>query len=158
MLGLGKVHVKADGGKQRFQRVSQNRRPVVATAFQFTFAQKQAVANVQFTGNISQGGLVHQVGAQARQLAFAQLAKLVVEHARHGVIQNAVADEFKALVIGRTVTAVRQRLTQELRLAKRMAQPAGQPVKVEGMGHCLSALACKSKGKRRGMAAGGKAA
>ena len=110
----------------------------MAAAFQLAFAQKQAVADAQLAGDIGQRALVDQIGAQPRQFAFAELGEAVVEHARHGVVQDAVANEFKAFVIGGAVAAVGQRLAQQLRLAKRMAQPARQPVKVEGMSHCLS--------------------
>ena len=71
---------------QRFQRIGQNRGAVVATTFQFAFAQKQAVADAQLAGDIGQRALVDQIGAQPRQFAFAELGEAVVEHARHGVV------------------------------------------------------------------------
>ena len=57
--------------------------------------------------------LVDQVGAQPRQLAFGQRGKPLIEFERHDAIEHAVAEKLEALVVGRAVAAVGQRLPQQ---------------------------------------------
>ena len=50
-------------------------------ALEFAFAQTQALAQLQSRCDLGQRVLAHQIGAQARQVAFGQIGKRVVERA-----------------------------------------------------------------------------
>ena len=120
-FGGGKTGIQTHGGKQRFERVGQYRRPRAAAAFHLARAQIQRFAQLHFARQRRQRVLIDQIGAQPRQLAFGQLGKGVVQHPRHGVIQNAVADKLQPLVVQSGMAAVGQRLPQQGFVGKRVA-------------------------------------
>jgi hypothetical protein len=66
--------IEENRSEQGFQRVGQNGWPAKAAAFQLTLAQAQVFAKLQAVGISVQGFLAHQIGAQAGQVAFPQLA------------------------------------------------------------------------------------
>ena len=66
--------------------------------------------------------LAHQVGAQARQIALPEAGEPAVELGGDDAIEDAVAEELEALVVGRAVAAVRQRLREQRGCAKPVTQ------------------------------------
>ena len=69
-----------------------------------------------------QGWLADQVRTHPRELPLGQLWKFFVQDKRDSAVQDAVADEFKALIVWRAETSMRQRLAQQTRFAKGMAE------------------------------------
>ena len=79
--------------------IGKNRRSAMAAAFQFALAKTQGITQREGIGNLMQGFLANEVGAQARHFAFGQGRKSTVEFQRHHTVQNRIANEFKTFVM-----------------------------------------------------------
>lgn len=147
--GLGGVEtgIEADGGKHGLHGVGQNGRAVEAAAFQFARPQKQGVAHGQTAGDVGQHVLVDQVGAQAGKLAFAAFGKGVEQHARDGVIEDAVADKLETLVVAGGIAAVGECLFEQLGPGESVAETGLKVFKgALAAGVCHDGLRCGKSG------------
>ena len=102
--------------------IGQNRRAAKPTAFQLALTQAQVSSQLQFLCQAGQGLLLHQIGAQPRQFAFLEAGEAPVQLVRNTAVEDAIAEKFKALVMRRAVAAMGQRLLQQGRLRKAVAQ------------------------------------
>ena len=133
LLGRTEATVQEDRPEQGLERISQDGWPRIAAAFQLAFAHAQALAERKRLRNLIQRLLPHQVGAQPRQIAFTGAAKPAAEFGRDDAVENAVPEELEALVVGRAVASVRERLPEQRRLRKPVADGLLQPPPVHAL-------------------------
>ena len=70
-----------------------------------------------------EGFLAHKARAQARELAFGKLREARIEHFGDRAAEHPVAEEFEALVVLGSATAVGQRLLEQGAVAETVAEP-----------------------------------
>jgi hypothetical protein len=80
----------------------------------------------QLLGDLVQGLLLDQVGAQARQVAFGQVVEAFVQDRGDDAVQDRIAEEFEALVMQTAVATVGQRLLQQAGFPERVTQASLQ--------------------------------
>ena len=115
--------IKERRADHRLDSIGQHRWAPCTAALGFPLAEEQLRSEVELLSHVGERLLVDEVRPEPRQLAFGQLRKFVIELERDSAIHDAVAEEFEALVVGGAVAAVRQRTTQQFRLAEAMADP-----------------------------------
>ena len=128
--------IEVNRSEDRFQRIGEDRGACRAAAFQLAFAQAQDFADFQLLRQSVQAFLAHQIGTQARQVAFGQGRETVIEDSGDDAIQDAITKEFQPFVIGRAETAMGQRRPQQRRIGKAMADPLGKDLQ----GHAYLAV------------------
>ena len=115
-------------------------------AEQTAHAQAQAVAQIKIERDAMEGVLAHQRGAHARQLTLAQLTEAVEQRDRDHAVEDGIAEELEALVVGLAEAAVRERLLQQARVGKNMPEPGLELVDR----HRVSANRCSGAGRTAG--------
>lgn len=140
-----KAGIQQDRAKYRFDGVSEHRWPLAPAASLLTFADTQVLRNIKSLRERMERRLTHEVRAHARKLPFRQIGKLVKKRKRDGAVQHAIANELQSLIVWRTETAVRQRLTQQARLAKRVSKGGFETQRQAADYRLLVAEASKSK-------------
>src|SRR5450631_1779560 len=90
---------------------------------------------------------VDQIRAHPGQLSFGKLRETTVQCQSNGAIENAVADEFEALVMIRAETAVGQSLAEQLRLPEVVTQRRKPVAGHRGRRAYLVAVASNSRSK-----------
>jgi hypothetical protein len=85
-------------------------------------------AQVQSQSNLVKGLLANEVGAQPGQVALGQITKLPVKEVGDRAVQDAIAEEFKALVVRKAEASMRERHLKQKRIGKVDADPPFQRV------------------------------
>ena len=93
-----------------------------AAALQLPLAEAEMVAQVEPLGDLEQGLLVDQVGAQPGKGAFLQAREALVEHEADDAVEHPVAQELQALVVAGAETAVGEGLGKQVPLLEAVAQ------------------------------------
>jgi hypothetical protein len=88
------------------------------------------VGQPQRDGDLGKRLLTNQTGAKPRQPALVNPRKALVQQTRDNAIQDAIAQEFEALVVRAAMTTVRQGLTQKLRIGEGVPEPPRQDLRV----------------------------
>src|SRR4029079_18342491 len=145
------ARVEEHGAEQRLERVGEDRRAAEAAALELALAQASALADRDAERRLRERRLVHERGAQPRQVALGKLREALVEERRDGAIEQAVAEELEPLVVRRAEAAVRERLAGELRVCEGVAQQALERGEVGGLArarlarHCFAVVTEKSR-------------
>src|ERR1700681_3547824 len=108
--------VEQDRTEQRFQRISEDRRPARAAAFQLSLTQSNRFSEIERKCQPMQRLLVDEIRAHPGQVSLRDLREATVSADADGAIEHAVADEFETLVVFRAEAAVGQSLAEQLRL------------------------------------------
>ena len=98
-LALGTTLAQA--GSQEAQRV-------IDYDYQLAFAKAKKIAKLQRSGQSVQRILTHQIRPQAGKIPFGKSRVTLVQRQGNHAVEDAVADEFQALVVGNAEAAVRQ--------------------------------------------------
>jgi hypothetical protein len=114
--------IQVDGAEDGLQRVGQDRGPAKAPAFQLALAQAQVGRQRQALGDVGQGGLLDQVRAHPRQVAFVHFGVLGEQQRGNDEIQHGIPQEFQALVVRHAMAAVGQGPLQQGRIPKAVVQ------------------------------------
>jgi hypothetical protein len=77
--------------------------------------------------------LAHQLCAQSGQVTFRKPGEALEQMCRYDAVENAVAQELQAFVVGGAVTAMRERLGQEFRPGKTVTDMLLQALLVHGL-------------------------
>jgi hypothetical protein len=88
--------------------------------------RRTASPSLEAPGDARERVAVDQARARAGKLALVDLREAFVERERDDAVQHRVADELEALVVARAVTAMRQRLREQVRRAEVVAQPPAE--------------------------------
>ena len=129
--------IEKDGAEHRFERIGDDRRAVSATALLLAFAEAQRGAQIERPREPRERVALDEMGADPRQVAFGYLREAVIEKESDHAVQHRVADEFEPLVVNGAVAAVRQRLVQQIAIAKRVTQPCGKRRRRRGPVHSV---------------------
>jgi hypothetical protein len=103
------------------QRVGEDRIAAVAAALELARAELEHRAQVEPAREFGQGGLAHQAGAGAGQLPLVGLGPACMQGLGHDQVDQGVAQELQALVVGRPDAAMSQRLAQQGRVGESVA-------------------------------------
>ena len=144
------ARVEVHRAQQRLERVGEDRGAAKAAALQLAFAQAQQLAQAQALRGLEERGLVHELRAQAREVAFGKLREAFVEERGDRAVEQAVAEEFEALVVRRAEAAVRERPARRCAgSAKRWPRPRSRRARPSGAqragGIYLAVVATKSR-------------
>ena len=101
----------------------------MAAALHFAFTQTENLAEFQGFCDLVKGFLAHQIGAQARHLAFGQGRETPKKFKSNDAVQDRVANEFEPFVMGRAVAAVSKRRLQQARVGKNVADSRLEPAR-----------------------------
>jgi hypothetical protein len=126
--------VQVHRAQQRLERVGEDRGPPEPAALQLALAQAQPVAEAQSGCDLGKRRLVHERGAKPREVAFGKLREALVEERGDGAVEQAVAEEFEALVVDGAVAAVGEGLPGEAGIGEGMADAALQLGEALGRG------------------------
>ena len=112
-----------------FQDIGQQALLFPAAAVLFPFAQQQAVAKLQLPGKSGQPLFTHHLGPNAGQLPLGNAWEIPKHSLAHDQIDNGIAQEFKALIVGSTglfvaVGLMAQGLPEQRGISKRVTQPS----------------------------------
>ena len=99
LVGLVKAGIQVHRANHGLQRIGQDGRPLLSARARFALAQAQQLGQAQHHGQLVQGVLLDQIGAHARQIAFGQLAQLLVQQAGDRQIEHRVAQKLEAFVV-----------------------------------------------------------
>jgi hypothetical protein len=121
--------------QQALDRVGEDRGTPEAAALELALAQPQPLAQAQLARDLEERRLVHEPGAQPREIAFGKLRETLVEERGDDAVEEAVAEELQALVVRSAEAAVRDRLAREIRRGEAVPQAAFQlDEALEGLG------------------------
>ncbi len=110
----GEVH----GADHGFEAVGQDRRLLPSTGQLLAAAEAQVGAEVDHAGDFGERDGRHQAGPALRKVALVEVGVLAVEHHRHGLPENRVAEELEALVVGDRAVLVGVRPVGQRQLEK----------------------------------------
>jgi len=117
-----------------------------AAAAKLALAQPDGVRQAQSARDVGERVAVDEARADAREVAFRQVGKAVEQRARDDAVQHCVADELEALVVPDAVTAVGQRLVEEIGPAECVPEP---PCEVIGHPGCVRQRAAVASNSSR---------
>src|SRR6056297_837182 len=104
--------------EDRLDGIGKNRFTQESTAFPFPHAESEVLPDVEFSRQLGQGTVADQTRSQATQITFGGLGTAFEQQLCDHEIQQAVAEELKALVMARAEAAVGQGLLQQPRIGE----------------------------------------
>src|SRR5258706_609541 len=128
---------------------SNYRRPRKPATFHLAFSQAQEISEAQCFGNVGQGLLLDQIGAQARQIALIQTCIFLEQQLGNRAIENSIAKKLQPLVVDGAVTAVRHTLLQKVRCAERVAEAFLKRGQIHGTRHPFTTASSRQRRQRR---------
>ncbi len=96
----GEAAVEIEGGDDGFERIGEERGLAAASAGFFTAAETDVVAEADSGGDVAEVAGGDYGGAEAGELAFAEVREALEEGFGGEEAEDGVADEFELLVVG----------------------------------------------------------
>ena len=121
--GTFKPAINEHGPEDRLHGVGKDRGAPEAAAFHLPFPQAQKVAQAQPLGDLGEGLLLDQVGAQAREVPLVEARVLEEEQLRDHAVEHRIAKEFQPFVVHAAMRAVRDRLLQQFTAVEGVLEP-----------------------------------
>ena len=143
LLRVAETGIQQDRAEQRFQRIRQYRRAAETAALQLALAQPQMAAEIELLRKQGERLFPDQAGAQARQIALAQLRIIAVQVFGNHAAEHAVAQKFHAFVVFGRIASMGQCALQQLRLPEHMAEFLAQHIAGHGVLRAPSGLICR---------------
>src|SRR5690606_10275141 len=97
---------------------------------ELAFAEQQIVAELEAVRHAMQRVLAHEIGAQARQVAFTQAREAGEKLGGDHAVQHAVAEELQPFVVRNAVAPMRDRLLQQTAGVELVPQGAFEQVQL----------------------------
>jgi hypothetical protein len=105
---------------------------VLTATLLLALAETQEIPQGKRQRLLVQALLAHQIGAQARQIAFREQRETLEQAARDHRIQNRIAKKLEAFVMRRTATAMGQRTHEQITIGERVTQCLLEASRVHG--------------------------
>lgn len=108
--------IEENRSKDRLDGIGKDRFTQESTAFPFPHAEAKVLPDIELSRQLGQGAVADQARSQATQITFGGFGTAFEEQLGDHEIQQAVAEELKALVMARAEAAVGQGLLQQPRI------------------------------------------
>ena len=89
-----------------FERIGQDRRTVAPSAFSFSYAQLEKIAQLIRAGDFMETLFAYQIGSHERQVVFCSLRVVTVEFMSDHVAEYSITKKLQSFVVRAAVTSV----------------------------------------------------
>ena len=119
-----KITVQVNGPDDGFHGIRQDGFPAITTAFEFTGAQAQVLAELELPADFRQGHTFDHACPEAAQLAFPGFFEVEEQMFGDHHIHDRIAQKLQPLIVLVAVASVGQRQQQPFRFPELVADPA----------------------------------
>ena len=113
-LGHCETAIEVNCSKQSLQCIGEYRRASFSATLDFPLAESYPLTQFKLSCHFSESLLIDQIGPHSRQIAFGKIGKMPKSKSGDCAVEHTVTKKFEALVVRQAMTAMSQRLTQQL--------------------------------------------